>query len=331
MVDAINGLLGSGGVRNLDAPSDPARITLSGAGVTWSVMLDRVREPFETVTIDGREAIQSMNRAFPGTLVQGTTVTVVDDTGAIQTVTRKPQTHLMIEALQAQAPDNRVTQRLDPILGVLRGSRYFARPLLDALRVEGSQQSGDVALDSNAMNLFTVLRNWRDLSEHEHRYQFIAEQMTEIFPTEFRRFDFDAVAQRVSAAVVTPRWKEKQQPTDWADGFFTCLVHLVSLASCDPGAIVAIDEPENSLHPALIKKLLEAMRDWAAQQSITVVCATHSPALLDQFADEPDQVYVMERGRDLLPVRLDELKKKDWLRHYALGDLYSHSEVGAPT
>lgn len=154
--------------------------------------------------------------------------------------------------------------------------------------------------------------------------------MAAAFPCEWKKLDFEAAAQRVSASVVTPARKEKLRPTDWSDGFFCCLIHFASLASSDPGAIIAIDEPENSLHPALIRELLAAMRDWSAEHSVTVVCATHSPAVLDQFANEPEQVYVMEPGRSPLPVPLDQLKKREWLKHYALGDLYSHSEVGAP-
>ncbi len=124
-------------------------------------------------------------------------------------------------------------------------------------------------------------------------------------------------------------WTEKMEPADWSDGFFTTLCHLASVASVDQSGIVAIDEPENSLHPELIVKLIEAMRDWSKQRGVTIVLATHSPVVLDQFRDEPEKVFVMQAGHEQQPVPLDQLKQRDWLRHFSLGDLYSHLEIGA--
>ena len=124
--------------------------------------------------------------------------------------------------------------------------------------------------------------------------------------------------------------KEKLGPTDWAGGFFTALLHLTALASSDQGGVVAIDEPENSLHPVLILALIEAMRDWSAQYDVTVLLGTHSPVVLDCFRKEPDQVYVMEKGKSQHPLVLTDVKKREWLDHYSLGDLYAQLEVGAP-
>jgi predicted ATPase len=158
----------------------------------------------------------------------------------------------------------------------------------------------------------------------------VTERLSAIFPGWFRRFDFEAVAQRVSASVVHPRWTERFSPADWYDGFFVVLLHLTALASSEPGGVVAIDQPEDSLHPELVREVIGAMRDWSATHDVTVVLATHSPVVLDQFREDPDQVYVMEPGHERQPVELDTLKKRVWLEHYSLGDLYSHGEVGAP-
>jgi predicted ATPase len=221
-------------------------------------------------------------------------------------------------------------QRLRPLLQLIKGSRYYARYRLEVLADVGSPQNRDVRLDTDGRNLFTVLRNWRDLSEHEARWDFVFQRMRALFPW-LHRFDFDSLARRVVAQAVHRDWKEeKLGPTDWADGFFMSLLHLTALASSDPGGVVAIDEPENSLHPALVRAVIEAMRDWSAQQDVTVLLATHSPVVLDCFREEPDQVYVMEVGRRELPVALTELQKREWLDHYSLGDLYAQLEVGAP-
>jgi hypothetical protein len=52
--------------------------------------------------------------------------------------------------------------------------------------------------------------------------------------------------------------------------------------------------------------------------------------LLDAFRACPEQLYVMEPGREVLPIALSKLHEPSWLGHFALGDLYAHDEFGAP-
>jgi predicted ATPase len=47
------------------------------------------------------------------------------------------------------------------------------------------------------------------------------------------------------------------------------------VASTDSGDLIAIDEPENALHPHAIKLLLEHMREWSQRYSTTILLATH--------------------------------------------------------
>ena len=44
------------------------------------------------------------------------------------------------------------------------------------------------------------------------------------------------------------------------DGWFVALLHLTAVASTGEGDLIAIDEPENALHPRAIKLLIERMR-----------------------------------------------------------------------
>ena len=113
-------------------------------------------------------------------------------------------------------------------------------------------------------------------------------------------------------------------------GWITGLLHLAAVASAGRGGIVGIDEPENGLHPYAVKRILGAMREWADEQDLTILLATHSPMLLDQFKEEPEHLFVMEPGREVLPVRLDEVRDREWLAQFSLGDLYKHGDFGAP-
>src|SRR6185503_19470280 len=55
-----------------------------------------------------------------------------------------------------------------------------------------------------------------------------------------------------------------------------------ALASAPLGGIVAIDEPELSLHPAIIRRLVRAIVRLSAEKQIVV--ATHSPYFIDPAA-----------------------------------------------
>ena len=55
--------------------------------------------------------------------------------------------------------------------------------------------------------------------------------------------------------------------------------------------------------------------------------ATHSPTLLNEFNDQPDHVFIMEPGQETLPVRLDQHQNPEWLRNFALGDLYMNQTI----
>jgi len=111
-------------------------------------------------------------------------------------------------------------------------------------------------------------------------------------------------------------------------GWLTALLHLCAVAGGEPGSLIAIDEVENALHPYAIRKLVECFRDWSEEHDLTVCLATHSPLVLSQFKEEPEQVFVLEHGQETGPVPLTELYDTDWLARFSLGDLYAHGEFG---
>lgn len=194
--------------------------------------------------------------------------------------------------------------------------------------MEGSTVSNTVELEPQGRDLFTVLRNWRDQSEHEERFTFVMEGMADCFPG-FKRLDFVGWGPRQGAELPQQGISDKLQPSDWSDGFLSALCLLSAAASVDNG-LLAIDELENSLHPELIVRVMELLREWSRKKDVTVILATHSPVVLDQFRDEPERVFVMDPNAEKNPIALDTLKKRDWLQHFSIGDLYAHGEVGSP-
>jgi predicted ATPase len=112
------------------------------------------------------------------------------------------------------------------------------------------------------------------------------------------------------------------------NGLLIALLLLCAIASANDREVVCIDEPENGLHPYAIQRLIALMRERAEARGLTILLATHSPTLLNEFNDQPDHVFIMEPGQEILPVRLDQHHNPEWLRNFALGDLYMNQTIG---
>lgn len=63
------------------------------------------------------------------------------------------------------------------------------------------------------------------------------------------------------------------------DGLVSLLFIVDALYDSAPGSLIAIDEPELSLHPQLIKRLRKVLSRFATDRQIVI--ATHSPLLID--------------------------------------------------
>lgn len=212
---------------------------------------------------------------------------------------------------------------------VLRRYRLYHNYDLRGLRRSGSTESSERRLAADGNNVFSLLRNWRDRRDDRHRYEYVIGGLREMFGDFFEELDFSKAAQVVGAELRL-RGDKAVSASLAPDGWFVALLHLSAVASTDPGDFIAIDEPENALHPHAIKLLLELMREWSRRHSTTILLATHSPVILDAFREDPDRLYVMEPAQSRLPVALSELKEPSWLAHFSLGDLYAREEFGAP-
>lgn len=63
------------------------------------------------------------------------------------------------------------------------------------------------------------------------------------------------------------------------EGLISLLFIVDALYDSQPGALIAIDEPEASLHPQLIKRLRKVLSEFSADRQILI--STHSPLLID--------------------------------------------------
>lgn len=87
-------------------------------------------------------------------------------------------------------------------------------------------------------------------------------------------------------------FREAVQARYVSDGTMKMLAYLVQLNDPAPPPLTGIEEPENFLHPKLLRELAEECDQAAARTQLLVT--THSPFFIDALA--PNQVWAMARN-----------------------------------
>jgi predicted ATPase len=221
---------------------------------------------------------------------------------------------------------------LRKIASFLQCIAVYHDPDLWTMRHQGSNTSEDRTLHSRGGNALTLLRRWyQERAIHQHRYRFVVDGLAAAFPNLIEDMEFAEAGNTLVARTYRPGQELPCPLANEANGVLQLLVLLCNVASAEKESVVAIDEPENSLHPYALRAFLRRTVRWARQHKLTVVLATHSTVILDEFSASPEQVFVMktDKPEDTLPVRLDELCNREWLEGFKLGDLYEQGEIGS--
>ena len=151
--------------------------------------------------------------------------------------------------------------------------------------------------------------------------------MRAAFGDEFEELVFSPAAdQRVQLRVQWKHLKRQQSAADLSDGTLRFLFLLAVLASPAAAPVIAIDEPETGLHPAMLPIVAEYAVE--ASRHCQVILTTHSPAFLDAFTDELPQttVALWENGETILKTLSDDVLER-WRREYSMGKLLSSGEL----
>lgn len=114
--------------------------------------------------------------------------------------------------------------------------------------------------------------------------------------------------------------------TRLSDGTLRYLSLLSILHHPTPPPLVAIEEPELGLHPDVLPRLADLLRE--ASERMQLVVTTHSEVLVDAMTDTPEVVVVTERsdtGTSFQRLRHDDLR--EWLSKYSLGQLWTRGDL----
>ncbi|MBI4479482.1 MAG: ATP-binding protein [Acidobacteria bacterium] len=118
-------------------------------------------------------------------------------------------------------------------------------------------------------------------------------------------------------------------PDSVSDGTIRLLALMViaSRTAKDPIApLVAIEEPENGLHPHISEHIVQILR--TASERVQVIATTHNPTFLDYL--EPREVILCDKKDGFTHLhRASDIQEIDNFRkHFALGELWTQGVLG---
>lgn len=314
------------GLRNRSARDvETIRLGVSLEGATWTIRLSPLGGSIAWPVMEILDPGDGSQKKWMRPEGSGAVASV---DAAQEVVQLGPIANLAIEIL-ARQPEWRQPAR--SIVGVLERLRVYHDPDLWTLRTQGSYTAIDSRLHSRGLNAFAVLRAWNERRQDRHRQQFVLQGLRTAFPSICDDLDFESAGQTTFLRLYPPGSELPTPIANEANGVLALLVYLCDIASGEPGGLVAIDEPENSLHPHAIRELFAAAEAWSETYDSTIVLATHSPVILNELTSAPERVWVMRSnaGDEPNPTRLDRLKNPDWLRNFTLGTLYANGELGS--
>lgn len=180
-------------------------------------------------------------------------------------------------------------------------------------------------IDPNGQNLISVLHTLYTTDREFERN--IDAAMRVAFSGDYEKLVFPPAAdQRIQLRVRWRTLKREQSAADLSDGTLRFLFLLTVLASPEPPPVMAIDEPETGLHPAMLPIIAEYAVEAASRAQ--VILTTHSPQLLDAFTDKNPTTTVTKwvDGETVLQnLSGDDLAY--WLKEYTLGTLFKSGEL----
>lgn len=176
-------------------------------------------------------------------------------------------------------------------------------------------------LDEDCANLGLVLNRLRRDSASK---QAVLESLSVLNPAVT---DFDVIVEAGTVQVFLQEGQFTIPATRLSDGTLRFLCLLAILCHPNPPPLVCIEEPELGLHPDILVRLAEILKEAATRTQLIVT--THSDILVDCLSDDPEDVIVCEKpDQHSMMRRLDPDDLGDWLEKFSLGVLWRRGEIG---
>lgn len=152
-----------------------------------------------------------------------------------------------------------------------------------------SPNSDTARLSTTGDNLAPLLNNLKN--NNIPIFDHIQKALTKVNPT-YQSIEFNIFGSQLYLSLREKNLNRTVAALHVSDGTLKFLLLTAILYNAGQYRLICIDEPENGLHPDMIKTVAEAIK--FASTHCQVIVATHSPLLLNNF--ELDDILVFEKN-----------------------------------
>lgn len=165
----------------------------------------------------------------------------------------------------------------------------------------------DPILKENGANWASILRTLKKTSRGKQAWEQIREMMQVVMP------QLEDVTTQAVGGFILPRFKVREasgeahffDPSQISDGTLRILGILLALYQTPHPSLMVIEEPEQTVNPALLALLADAFREVSERTQLLIT--SHSPHLIDCFEPENIQVVTMQNGETRIsPIRTSQ-------------------------
>jgi len=215
----------------------------------------------------------------------------------------------------------------DKIVGLFRSFTFyrnfnFSRIPLAPART--AQPVGSTAgfLSEDASNLPVLLKSLCDMGLKSEVQHYLRE-----FDAEAIDFEVKEVGKPTLLQLVIKEGDYLIDASRFSDGTLRWLSLLAILLHPTPPPLICLEDPEIGLHPDLLPILADLLRQASIQTQLIVT--TQSVALINNFTDSPQLVFVCEKEEGATKIRqLNPERLASQLERYKLGSLWTTGQIG---
>jgi predicted ATPase len=154
----------------------------------------------------------------------------------------------------------------------------------------------DPILKENGANWASILRSMKKTSRGKQAWEQVREMMQVVMP------QLEDISPLAVGGFILPRFKVREasgevhqfDPSQISDGTLRILGILLALYQTPHPSLMVIEEPEQTVNPALLAVLADAFRECSERTQLLIT--SHSPHLVDLFPTENIRVVTMQDG-----------------------------------
>jgi AAA15 family ATPase/GTPase len=148
-------------------------------------------------------------------------------------------------------------------------------------------------LKNDGSNLLLFIQNL--YSEHPFKFEKFEKDFTSV-TDEFARIRLPATDDKKMQLMLFDKEGAGYTLDSVSEGVVYFLMLLCLFYQPNPPQLLLLEEPEKGIHPRRIKEIINFIFRLADEKGVQIIMTSHSPIVLDEFADIPESVFIFDKN-----------------------------------